>query len=140
MRGGLHLFGTAYTRPMTFHFGEIVGRYRLVVSPELLEFVERAFVEPAPPAERDTVRAEALHEAAGAELEITPDGRVISRSHDQQFYCIALPGVETECEDRAYEELRFEKGPSSPVSLRLVDGDTVHATQPGKPLAVFRRI
>lgn len=125
---------------MTFQFREIVGRYRLVVSPELLEFVERAFVEPAPPPERDAIRAEALHEAAGAELEVTPDGRVISRSHDQQFYCIPLPGVETGSQDRAYEELRFEKGPSSPVSFRLVDVDTVHAIQPGKPLAVFRRI
>lgn len=125
---------------MTFHFAEIVGRYRLVVSPELLEFVERAFVDPAPPSERDAVRAEALHEARGAELEITPDGRVISRSHDQEFYCIPLPGVDTENQALAFEELRFDKGPSSPVTLRLADGDTVHAIQPGKPLAVFRRI
>lgn len=121
---------------MTFRFGEIVGRYRLLVSPELLEFIERAFVEPAALEQRDAIRAEALHEAAGSELEVTPDGHVISRSHEQQFYRIALPGLR----DVEYEELCFEKGPSAPVSLRLVDKDTVRATQPGKPVVDFRRL
>ena len=128
---------------MTFRFGEIVGRYRLVVSPELLEFIERAFVEPAALEQRDAIRAEALHEAAGSELEVTSDGHVISRSHEQQFYRIALAAPAGLCAPRGdleYEELCFEKGPSAPVSLRLVDKDTVRATQPGKPVTEFRRL
>ena len=56
---------------MGFHFPDIVGRYRFVVSPEVLEFVERAFVEKAPVEERDQIRAEALAEAAAAEFEVT---------------------------------------------------------------------
>jgi hypothetical protein len=59
---------------MQFRFTDWVGRYRLVISRELLEFIERAFVEPLPPAEQDAARARALHEARGSELEIRAGG------------------------------------------------------------------
>jgi hypothetical protein len=53
---------------VTFRFADLVGRYRLVVTDELREFVERAFVAPAPANERERIRGEAIDEAKRAEL------------------------------------------------------------------------
>jgi len=119
---------------MPFHFAQLVGRYRLVVSPELLAFVERTFVEPAPEPERAAIRADALAEAAAAELVVEPDGTVISRAGAAEFYRIAL-----EIAADPVEELRFEKAPGQAVTLRPLDADTLLAIQPGKPNAVFAR-
>ncbi|HEV8244447.1 MAG TPA: hypothetical protein VGP93_01635 [Polyangiaceae bacterium] len=120
---------------MKFRFKDLVGRYRLVVSAELLAFIERAFVQPAAETAREAVRAEALHEAEGAEFEITADGWAISRSHDQEFYRVPL-----RAEDREYDDLRFEKAPAVVVILTLRDRDTLLAEQEGKPIAEFRRV
>jgi hypothetical protein len=120
---------------MHFRFAQLVGRYRLVVSAELLAFVERTFVEPAPEAERAAIRAEALAEAAAAEVVIEPDGTVISRAGIAEFYRISL-GIFTD----SREELQFEKTPGQAVSLRLLDPDTLLAVQPGKPNAVLARV
>jgi hypothetical protein len=120
---------------VAFRARELVGRYRLVVSAELLRFVEQAFVEPAPPAERARVRAEALAEARQAELEITPQGTVISRAGAEEFYRVelALP-------DTLVDEVAFEKAPGLGVRLRKLSADTLVAVQVGKPDAVFERV
>jgi len=119
---------------MTFHFADLVGRYGLLVSPELLSFVERAFVEPAPEAERAAIRAEALAEAAAAELEVQANGTLISRAGAVELYRIQLSPVEG-----SLEQLVFEKAPDQGVVLRMLNADTVVAVQPGKPDAVFKR-
>jgi hypothetical protein len=119
---------------MPFHFAQLAGRYRLVVSDEVLAFVERAFVEPAPEPERARIRAEALAEAAAAELLIEPDGTVISRAGSIEFYRIRLGFMVEEV-----AELQFEKAPGQSVTLRLLDPDTLLAIQPGKPDARFVR-
>jgi len=119
---------------MHFRFSEIAGLYRLVLSPELLEFVERTFVEPAPASERAAIRAAALAEAAAAELVIDPDGTVVSRAGATAFYRISL-----EAPEGAVEELSFEKAPGQAVTLRLLDSERLLAIQPGKPGAVFTR-
>ena len=119
---------------MTFSFAQLVGRYSLVVSPELLAFVERTFIDPAPVTEREAVRAEALAEAAAAQLVIEPDGTLISRAGAVEFYRIQLPAG-----PGRLEQLAFEKAPGQSVVLRMLDADTVVAAQPGKPDAVFRR-
>jgi hypothetical protein len=120
---------------MRFRFTDIVGTYRLQVSDELREFVERAFVDRAPPEARDVVRAEALHEAGGGEIEIHEDGTFVSRSHGQEFYRVTLaPDLDE------HDDVTFAKPSGEPVRLRLVDPDTVEADQPGRPLARFGRI
>jgi hypothetical protein len=119
---------------MPFRFPQLVGRYRLVVSDELLAFVERTFVEPAPPSERAAIRAEARAEAAAAELVIEPDGTVISRAGTAEFYRIRL-----DVQTGDLDELGFDKAPGQSVTLRLLEPDTLLAVQPGKPNVVFAR-
>jgi hypothetical protein len=118
---------------MTLELRRLVGRYRLVVSEPLLAFIERTFVEPAPEPERAKIRAEALAEAAAAELEIHPDGTLISRAGAHEFYRTQLP-IADELTD-----LTFDKAPGHPVTLKLLDDGTLVAIQPGKPNATFAR-
>jgi hypothetical protein len=118
-----------------FSFSSLIGVYRLVVTDALRAFVEEAFVAAALPELHDSVRAEALHEAAGAELEVTTDGHVISRSHGQEFYRVRLNVLETEV-----DEIRFEKPNGQPVTLVMPDKDTIVAHQPQKPVSEFRRV
>jgi hypothetical protein len=119
---------------MSFRFAELVGCYRLQVSDELLAFIERRFVQPAPPNEEATVRGEALAEAQAAELEIQADGTVISRAGSQEFYRVRLPHTEGEL-----SELTFEKAPGLGVRLLFLPPDSLTAIQPDKPDATFRR-
>jgi hypothetical protein len=118
---------------MTALLDELVGCYRLVVSDDLLAFIERTFVAPAPESERANVRAEALAEAGAAELEIQRDGTLISRAGPQEFYRTRfpspLPGA----------DLTFEKAPGHPVTLRLLPDGSLLAIQPNRPPAQFRR-
>lgn len=120
---------------MTFQFSQLVGSYGLVVSPELLAFIERAFVVPAPAPERDAIRAEALAEAAAAQLVVEVDGTLISRAGAAEFYRIRLTPAAGQL-----EQLAFEKAPGQGVVLRMLDADTVVAAQAGRPDAVFRRL
>ena len=120
---------------MTFRFVELVGRYRLVVSDALLEFVERTFVEPAPQTERERVRAEALAEARSAELVVEADGTIVSRAAAGEFYRVKVP-----FDERALGAVHFEKAPSSPVTLVLETPERLVAHQPNKPPAEFRRV
>jgi hypothetical protein len=119
---------------MPFRFKDLIGRYRLVVSDELRAFIERAFVAPAPAADQENIRREALHEAALAELELLPDGTMISRAGAAEFYRLRLPVT-----DDFLHELAFEKAPGQPVTLTLRDANTLVALQPNKPEAVFVR-
>ncbi|HEX6273079.1 MAG TPA: hypothetical protein VFZ53_08570 [Polyangiaceae bacterium] len=119
---------------MAFHFSELVGRYRLQVTDELIEFIERAFVAPAAPGERERVRRETLGEARAAELEIFADGTIVSRAGTREFYRVrTTPGV------RTYEQFQFEKAPGMPVSLVLEGSGRLFAHQPTKPIAEFER-
>ncbi|HEX6765412.1 MAG TPA: hypothetical protein VF103_08045 [Polyangiaceae bacterium] len=118
-----------------FRFADLVGTYRLVVSEELLAFVERAFVERAQPNERARVREEALDEARKSELSIEADGTIASRAGNAEFY-----RVKVAFDDALLEAFHFEKPDASPVSLVLLDGGRVTAHQPGKPPAEFRKL
>jgi hypothetical protein len=119
---------------MKFGFPDLVGRYRLEVTDELRGFIERVFVGSAPPTEREAVRAEALGEAAGSELEAYADGTLVSRSRGQEFYRVK---VDPSAIDLA--ELAFEKSAGVSVKLEMRDHDTVGAHQAGKRTVVFRR-
>src|SRR5687768_9205047 len=99
---------------MPFTFAHLVGTYRLVLTPELVAFIERTFVEPARPADRDHVRRAALEEARLAELVVEPDGTIVSRAGAQEFY-----RVRASFDDRAYERFELEKAPGMPVALVL---------------------
>lgn len=119
---------------MKFKFAQLVGRYKLVVSNELLAFIEHAWVENAPLADRERVRREAQQEAHGAEIEIQADGTFISRSGEQEFYRVALSAYLGE-----HEQLCFEKAPGQRVCLSLLDANRVLAQQAGKPDSEFLR-
>jgi hypothetical protein len=119
---------------MVFRFAQLVGSYRLVVSADLLAFIERAFVEPAPASEQAAIRAEALAEAGAAQLVVQADGTLISRAGAAEFYRVQLSAADGEV-----EQLAFEKAPDQGVVLRMIEADTLVAAQKGKPDAVFRR-
>jgi hypothetical protein len=114
--------------------GAFAGRYRLEVAPELLEFIERTFVEPALPEARDGARAEALREMEGAELVLEPDGTLVSRSHGQEFLRVVLDVAAL-----ARGSVGFEKAPGVSVTLEQEDADTLLTRQAGKPPLRFRR-
>lgn len=120
---------------MSFRFEDIVGRWRLVVSEALLEFVERAFVLPAPPGERERVRREALDEANAAELVVEANGTIVSRAGASEFYRVTIA-----VEPSEHEDVRFEKAPGMPVTLVLDGADRLVAHQPNKPPAEFSRV
>jgi hypothetical protein len=121
------------SKRMTFEFRRFAGRYRLVVSDTLLAFIERTFVELAPKAERDRIRAEALAEATAAELEIHSDGTIVSRAGAHEFYRVQVAA------GGAVSELAFEKAPGVPVTLKLREDGSLLAMQPGKPSITFVR-
>jgi hypothetical protein len=119
---------------VTARYAEMVGRYRLEVTSELRAFIERAFVESAPASHQAAVRAAALDEASGSELELHADGTLVSRSGAQEFVRVRLPT--TELDDSG---ILFEKAPGVGVRLEIHDPDTLIAHQAGKPAARFRR-
>lgn len=113
---------------------EFAGTYRLCMTPELLEFIERTFVAPNPPEAQAAIRSEALREAEGAEIELGEDGTFISRSQGQEFYRLSLPAA---LDDQG--ELSFQKPSGERLTLRFPDHNTVLAVQNGKPTTTFRR-
>lgn len=113
---------------------DFAGIYRPVVTPELLSFVERSFVEPAPAEERDEVRRAALAELSDAELVLEADGTLVSRSEGVEFVRVQLSPAAL-----AAPEASFEKAPGVRVTLRRTDADTLVAEQPGKPPITFLR-
>lgn len=119
---------------MAFSFAQLVGRYGLVVSDELFAFIERSFVEAAPAGERDGVRRAALAEAQGATLEVCTDGTVISASSGRELYRARLAVGQSR-----YGLLELEKPGGVRVALRLLDSDTLEASQPGRPVLIFKR-
>lgn len=120
---------------MSFRFVDLVGRYRLVVTDALLEFIERAFVEAAPPADRERVRRDALEEASQSELCIDPDGTIVSRAGAVEFYRIRIETTGAEL-----EALDFEKAKGAPVTLVLAGPGRLFARQANKPTAEFHRV
>lgn len=119
---------------MSFPWAVLVGCYRLEITEELLAFIERTFVDSAPAVERDAVRQDALAEAADAEIELTTDGAIVSRSRGLEFFrvAVAAPGG-------SVGELCFEKATGVPVRVEIVNISTLVAHQSGRPGARFRR-
>ena len=114
---------------------DLAGTYRLVVSSELLAYIERAFVRDNAPSERDAIRADALREAHGAEIEIAADGTFVSRSNGKELYRAQLTRDPGELAAAG-----FVKPSGDGVALELLDRDTLRALQPGKPPTEFRRL
>lgn len=119
---------------MTIAPNSAVGRFRPEATPELLDFVEKAFVEPAPLEERDEVRRAALAELAGAELVIDADGTITSQSEGVVFLQTRVP-----VEALAASEFSFEKAPGVRVTLVRIEEHAFLAHQPGKPPILFRK-
>lgn len=119
---------------MTTRSTSVAGRFRPEATPELLEFVENAFVAPAPPEQRDEVRRAALAELAGAELVIDEDGTITSQSDGVVFMQTRVPVAAL-----ALSEFSFEKAPGVRVTLVRVEDGAFLAHQPGKPPILFRK-
>jgi len=111
------------------------GRFRAVSSPELLDFIERTFVLPAPEGARDQLRQEALDELTAAELELVAGDQVVSRVGEQVFVQVQLPSGRTQA-----ATFTFEKAPGVVVRIERQGPDLLVAFQPGKPAIEFRRI
>jgi hypothetical protein len=125
---------------MSFRFAEVVGRYRLQLSDELLAFIEQRFVEPAPLWNRDRVRSEALAEALAAELVIEADGTVSSRAGEREFYRARLRHVDGEPSLVGLAlQYEFDKAPGVNVRLLFSAPNTLTAFQPDKPEMTFLR-
>jgi len=71
-------------------------------------------------------------EAADAQIEITPDGEVVSNSSGAEFYRAKL-GAEGAA-------LSFVKPNGALVVLTLTASDEIRAEEPGKPAMRFRRM
>lgn len=124
-----------HSMSMAFSLPDIVGRYSLVVDAELIAFIERAFVDAAPEAERESVRCAALVEARGATLELRSDGTVISASGGKELYRCQLA-----IDMPSYTTLELEKPGGQRVLLRRLVSGALEATQVGRPALVFERL
>jgi hypothetical protein len=111
------------------------GRYRLEVSDELVAFVERTFVAPLPPGEREAARAETSSELASSEFELSPDGVLISRANGAEALRVLLPAP-----GLGQQTLRFEKAPGVEVRLECHAPDVIIAIHPDKPPLSFKRV
>lgn len=110
------------------------GRYRLEATDELVAFVERTFVAPRPAAEHDAARAEALRELMSSEIELLPDGTLISRANGSEALRVRLPSASL-----TERTLTFDKAPGVEVRLECISSDAIVAIHPGKPPLEFRR-
>jgi hypothetical protein len=113
----------------------LVGRYRLELDDELLAFIEHAFVRTVPVADQAAARSAALAEARGAELELYPDGTLVSRSGAAEFVRVRLDEREL-----GPSGIVFDKAPGKRVRLESRDHETLVAHQVGQPPALFRRV
>lgn len=111
------------------------GTFAAQSSSELLGWIERTFVVPAPIERREEVRAEALEELTAAELELIPGDQVVSRSGGREWVRVALPAGAASA-----ASFTFEKAPGVTVQIRRHGPDLLVATQPGKPAIEFRRV
>jgi hypothetical protein len=109
-----------------------VGTYRFQWDAELERFWrERVEAQTPDAAAREAALAEVRAEADGAEIEITGDPLIASRSRGVEFYRTSL----------AFEgdTARFVKPNGANVRLHL-NGDGIVADEPGKPRMRFTRI
>lgn len=111
------------------------GTFAAQSSSELLGWIERTFVLPAPVERRDEVRAEALAELTAAELELIPGDQVVSRSGGREWVRVTLPAGAA-----GAASFTFEKAPGVIVQIRRHGPDLVVAMQDGKPAIEFRRL
>jgi hypothetical protein len=111
------------------------GTFAAQSSSELLDWIERTFVAPAPSEQRDAVRAEALAELTAAELELIAGDQVVSRSGGREWVRVSLPEGTT-----AGPSFTFEKAPGVSVQIRRHGPDVLVAIQAGKPAIEFRRL
>jgi hypothetical protein len=109
-----------------------VGTYRFHFDPEMERFWRQRLEAEVPDAlARDAALAEIRSEAQGAEIEITTDLVVASRSRGQEFYrtSLTLDG----------DTGRFVKPNGANVALHLT-GDEIVADEPDKPPMRFTKI
>jgi hypothetical protein len=115
-------------------YADAVGTYRLVITADLLDFIDRAIVAPSLPVERRRARDAALHEAEGSELAITGDGCVASRAHGIELFRTVVERPEADVDELTIYKL------AARVTLEWIDHDTVVARQAAKPALLFRRV
>jgi hypothetical protein len=109
-----------------------VGTYQFVFDPEMERFWRTHLEAEVPdPVARDAAFAEIQSEAQGAEIEITPDSVIASRSHGREFYRTSLV--------TDGDAATFVKPSGANVTLHLT-GNQVAADEPGKPRMRFTRI
>jgi hypothetical protein len=118
-----------------FHYVELIGRWRLQVTTEFRQFVERSIREQAPAHLVEAALSEALHEAEGAEFELDADGRFVSRSHG-----VELLAASVEVPPGPLRVMAFEKAPGQRVEMRLGTPHELRVLQTGKPEMAFRRV
>jgi len=109
-----------------------VGVFAFDFTPELRAWWEVRLEEQIPDAHaRSDALAEVEAEARGAEIELTGDGEIVSRSGGTEFYRARLD-VET-------DGLSFAKPPGVRVRLSQPEPGAILAHEPGKPAMRFVR-
>lgn len=111
------------------------GRFRPVSSPALLAWIERAFVESAPPAAQADVRAQALEELLAAEIELIVQDEFVSRSNGVEWYRISLPPGTV-----ARGAFEFTKPSGVTVRMEWQALGCWIAQEPDKPAIMFEAI
>lgn len=119
---------------MTRRSADLARRYRLVVTPEHVAFIEQVLLRDVPEADREAARREALEEAERAELVLHADGTLVSRAGEVEFLRVQLAP-----EHELSLPVRFEKAPGVWVELSLGARGELLAAQVGKPTSVFVR-
>lgn len=126
---------TEPSEPREFRYADLIGRWRLRLTPAFRDFVIGSLAHDAPPHLAGTTPETALHEAAGAELEFLADGCFISRSHGIELLRAQIPTT-----DASLRELIFEKAPGQQVQVRFVSAGELAVQQPNKPTMQFERV
>jgi len=110
------------------------GRFRPVLSAELLQWIEHVFVETAQAEARAQARTEALAEFESAEIEIIVGDELVSRANGVEWYRVSLPRG-------AASTGSFEFVKPSGVRVRMERHTTGgwQAQEPGKPPVLFER-
>jgi len=122
--------------PVLFHYFELVGRWRLRLSPDFRAFVEaRIQQQRLAEAAAEAALAAAWHEACGAEFELSADGTFISRSHGCELLRAAVA-----FDAGPMSALEFEKAPGATVRMLRSAPDVLLVQQPGTPDLCFDRV
>jgi hypothetical protein len=111
------------------------GRFRPILSADLVEWIEQSFVDRAPEETKVAARTEALHEFQNAEIELVEGDTFASRSGDVEWYRLSL-------EHGTIRTGAFVVAKPSGINVQMKWSDSGNWTseEPDKPAIVFERV